>query len=418
MSAISAIRKAIPTSRHAEVLFDSLVTALGQQAALVSANDGQRRTIYRREGASSSWVVPWPLLTLSLGRRGSFVGVPGQISDEVPEESDSSPSRLRNLQGGEIEFFTPTGRFAITYAADGLACETSRSCDEDAEELARALASEGGQALDRLVACLIERDVLAEASGRLWFPERSPVALTTAWRVGLRAMRRMLFDDRRELLGPWIAADGSAGVALGRGELRQDAFASCLSEVERERPAPPTSRTVPELSAEVLAEMGLDRDGLQTISAPTDDRAPGEPIPENTPVAATRLDACPEGPDDSSRAVPLLDDRGRSTWARVADLPDGHLIVGGGLKREIDLDALLGQIDAAISDWRERTGSEPTWPEGLPPLRSRSWSLLLDADGKLRVQGSSASPVFDPGDLDGASINEAILRVQVDDEPR
>ncbi|MCB9833577.1 MAG: hypothetical protein H6807_13995 [Planctomycetes bacterium] len=398
------VKKAIPTSRHAELLFDLVLDYLQEGAFVVSADQGSDRTIYLRD-ETGSWIAPWPLLKLTLGRRGSFVGIPGELSNEVPGESGAAPSRLKNLQGGEIEIYGAEGRFAITYASDGQACETSRSGDETVAALARALDVGGGNPVDLLALFIASRNAPAEAPGRVRLTEGAAVGLMMAWRTGLAAMRRALFFTSASKQGTWIAADGYAGTAIGTGATRKEAVEACREQVRLLGPVPPEPRRQPELSAEVLAEMGFG--DAQLISTPAEDRERGAATIENTPIVMTSVPAVSEM---GGRSVVLLDEKGRGYGASVFEREGGLTIIEHGVIDQVDLEGLEEQIEAAIVEWNERRGPEPSWPEGLPPLRSKSWMLDVGPGGELRVCGSSATPEFDPGALDGAQLHERGLR--------
>lgn len=406
MEVIDKVKRAIPTNRHAELLFDSTLSQLGERAFVVSADEGRQRTIYRREDPGSLWVVPSPLMKLTLGRRGSFVGVPGDITDRVPEESDAAPSRLRNLQGGEIEILGDEGDFCVTYAEDGQACETSRSGDETVTMLARAIEAGGGNPAELLARAVASRDTTAEAPGRVRFHEGGSVGLAGAWRIGLAAMRRALFAGNKT--PAWIAADGYAGEALGFGPTRDEAVNACRSQIEILKPSLPEPKPMPELTPEFIEEMGGG--DLQMISAPAEDRTIEPATPQNTPISLTRVGAPAVHVAGDGRDVSLLDERGRSFGATAIEEENGLTVIGHGVRERIDLEHLEARIDVAISAWEERRGPESPWPSSLPPLRSKIWVLDLAPDGDLSVGSSSATATFDAGALDGVRLHTRVLR--------
>ena len=92
--AVRAIRDAVPTRRHAEMLFDMVATILGPEAWVETWNDGASRTLYRRESEGSPHVVPWPTLSVSRGgREGPSplpTAVPG-VYEEPPRRPGPSP---------------------------------------------------------------------------------------------------------------------------------------------------------------------------------------------------------------------------------------------------------------------------------------------------------------------------------------
>lgn len=68
-SAVDAMKAHVPTSRHAEMLFEILVDTLGDQGVLWTANEGRLRKLFRRDPLDATLVVPWPVAQLSVGAR-------------------------------------------------------------------------------------------------------------------------------------------------------------------------------------------------------------------------------------------------------------------------------------------------------------------------------------------------------------
>jgi hypothetical protein len=98
---VNALRDALHTRRHGEMLFDMVVDHLGDVAWVETMNGETTRTLYRRESAGSPWILPWPLLTLTL------VGTddPRSPVKILPLNYDTSdlppprPGRAPNLRG-------------------------------------------------------------------------------------------------------------------------------------------------------------------------------------------------------------------------------------------------------------------------------------------------------------------------------
>ena len=73
-----ALREALATRRHGEMLFDMAAELLGERARIESSPDGNHRVLYRLDGSDPRWVIPWPLLT------GRVAGQTGRHTVIVP----------------------------------------------------------------------------------------------------------------------------------------------------------------------------------------------------------------------------------------------------------------------------------------------------------------------------------------------
>lgn len=85
--AVDAMRTHVPTSRHAEILFEILVDLLGDQGVLWTANERRLRKLFRRDPLGSTLVIPWPIAQLSVGGRIGWVSptIDTRTGEIVPE---------------------------------------------------------------------------------------------------------------------------------------------------------------------------------------------------------------------------------------------------------------------------------------------------------------------------------------------
>lgn len=119
--AVNAIRDAIPTRAHAEMLFSQVLDLLGDAAWVETANGEQSRTLFRREAAGSPWIVPWPLISVSRGGREGpspiLTAVPG-VYQEVPRRPGAAP-KIRGLGPGQLTIHDGAHSLTLCYGADG-----------------------------------------------------------------------------------------------------------------------------------------------------------------------------------------------------------------------------------------------------------------------------------------------------------
>src|SRR5262245_14953249 len=74
----NALREALPTRRHGEMLLDIAAEMLGPTGLVESDAEGSHRVLYRIEGSDPRWVVPWPVLTLDRNpRKFAPIDIPG-----------------------------------------------------------------------------------------------------------------------------------------------------------------------------------------------------------------------------------------------------------------------------------------------------------------------------------------------------
>lgn len=74
---VAAMRSALPSSRHAEMVLDAVVQQLGDAAVLETANGGALVHVFRRDRDDPDWIMPWnnvhvrkdPVVNMWMGSR-------------------------------------------------------------------------------------------------------------------------------------------------------------------------------------------------------------------------------------------------------------------------------------------------------------------------------------------------------------
>ena len=373
---IHAIRGAIPTSRHATMLFDMVRGGLGDDAVLVTAADRTQLYLFRRD--ESGAVVPQPLLSMSTtGRRGRVLPL-----SWAPDESVEPPPRpgkapaLRNLGPAEITLHDGAQRFTVTYGDDGRWFETSRSASVAGfVPVVAALARGGASPVDLLASAVEALDIGRHGPGRVLYPTPLPGGVAVAWLKGLYAIRDALFDGRLPEGDGWVVADGYAGTALAWGATRDEALEAWRAEARSVRPEP----VKPEPPTEPLEPEGVERldvgpDGfgfLVRLRGSKADVEWPEPALENTPAVVIPLAAAPREPHPFGSWVRLLGRQGATVPTPRREDPGGFTLLGRGLAEVVDLDAIDAWVDAVVASRsaarRRRDSSSPrTTAAGRP----------------------------------------------------
>jgi len=204
--AVRAIRDAVPTSRHAKMLFDMVVELPGPRAVVETAGGKTQYAVFCREAPDSASVVPWPLLRL--GVRGRLSTVIPLIGPAEPPPRPGSPPKLRNLGPGEIVLHDGPHSVTITYGDDGRWMETSRS--EDPATLARvlsALARGTARPVELLAESVASIDLARHGPGRALCPEPVPSVQRPGTAGSSRsATRSSTAGFRPRRAGPWPTA--------------------------------------------------------------------------------------------------------------------------------------------------------------------------------------------------------------------
>ena len=366
-SPAQVIRGAIHTSRHAQMLFDMVVSQIGDQAVVESADGGTRLTLYRREGPDSDRIIPWPLLRLGTkGRLSTVITLASPL--DAPDKARPRPGRvpkLRNLGPGEIEIHDGPSRITVTYGEDGRWMETSRSANEDAHAgVIEAVARGGTQPTELLATYVAGLDTGVHGSARVLRPAPLPGGIGRVWNCGLFAARDALFDERIPPDATCAIADGFSGAALAWGASPEVALGAWREMVEIEQPEPHIPESPPE----------PERDSVE--------RREEEP--------------------------------GRFS-ALVRRGLDGCTIIGERLVEMIDLDEIEDVLDRADVMSDVPIGPRSDSPGHLPALNSTTVTYrFVDANThepvEPRVSGSRQTHGFVTRELNGMQLQWQVLR--------
>jgi len=401
---VRLVRDAVPTSRHATMLFRMIEQLLGEEGHVESANGGTRLALFRRARSGPADYVPWPLVSLSIGGQLSQV-VPlwGSEDWRPPPAQDRDPPRLRNLGPGQLIVHDGPESITVTYGDDGCWFETTRSADP------RALAGVV-EALEPRTARPVElvADFVAGFDPERHGPAtvHMPVCLSCALRWvsdrGLRAIRRALFHGRLPDDARWVAVDGYVGVAFAWGDSREDVLESWRQEVERLRPTPPVRKKSqqPEAHPDTIK-----------CAVPRSDGVTPEPAPENTPAVVVSLDPLPRADPPFGAWTRLLGLYGATAPAALRRDVAGFTLVGDEVLERLGPNG-LARLDEALAQ--------------VPPPDIRTMSDVernscttfyrigdeRDEDGlpAASVSGVAQSDEFDPGTLDAETARSRVVR--------
>jgi len=420
--AVRAIREAVPTRRHAEMLFEMVESALGEGAWVETVNDGAGRTLYRRESGGSALVIPWPLLTVARGgREGPSplpTGVPGVY--EAPPRRPGRAPRLRGLGPGQLDVHDGPHRATVSYGADGRWFECARSADPDAlAGVVTALEEETSSPVERVADYLSGLALRRHGPGRAFLPVPLPGGVGGAWRCGLRALRNGLFAGDLPDAPGFVVADGWTGEARAHGATRDVALEAWRAEVARVRPFPETPP--PDDLPEPSMEQSETEDGFvvrATLRGPSSDVPWVEPTVESSvavvlPVMARLGGAAPIG-----EWTWLVGVHGTVYPAALRWEPEGFTLIGDLLAADLDPDRLeewLVEADAAAPGRPARP--EEDGAPGRPALETRVRAYrFADEFTEARLDrpavSTSWSRSFSAGNLDGDRLRWSVVRMR------
>lgn len=443
-ASVETLRTHVPTSRHAEMLFDVLVELLGDQGVLWTANEGRLRKLFRRDPYDASLIVPWPVAELSVGGRIGWVSptIDAQTGEVVPERErpPGEPSRLRGLGPAEVGVYDGAAHVSLVFGDDGGFREASLDDRFPSRlgELPAAVASRRAPPVELIASCIALFDPGVHGPGRIAMPVPMPGGPEAIWLVGLFAARRALFagavarDDR------YIVADGVSGAALGTGPTLAAAMAQFEARVAATAPAPDqTMHTawddydddghliqrgeMPEAdddgsgeATEAGESWKPPRDprtidlsgGLIRMTAPTPD-VPLPPISVATvsrvvlPLAASPTLAALIGTWERT-----LGARGATAHVLRQPNPAGFLQVGERLLWRVDPRTLVATLNDLDADAAELDAALQAASPGRAFVRYRSttyrWGEVRGArPAGLERVGTSSGPNFDGVSLDG-----------------
>ncbi len=432
--ATSAIRDAVPTRAHAEMLFGMVADLLGDAAWVETANGEQSRTLFRREAPGSKWIVPWPLLSVSRGGREGpspiLTAVPG-VYEEPPTRPGSAP-KIRGLGPGSLVVHDGPESLTICYGGDGrwFECSVSRAAQEAFAGVVAALALRSASPTETVASFVAGLDLARHGPARAHLPVALPHGAAGVWRTGLAGVRAALFQDQVPADGRWVAADGWTGRAVAFGPTRETAVEASRAEVARVRPfpdpapafemldPPPESRIEQEFDGEHLSIRGVFFGAGPKSDAPSVD-----PTPENSPVALTPVPELPDAAPSFGAWVRVVGGYGGVRFAALRRQRGGVTLVGDGLLDQ-DLAGLDARLDAADRAWDTQQAALPPRPKfELPPgfpappptdTSVRTYRLVDERAGAraaFSVSSVGRSTGFDGRLLEADQVRAQVLRV-------
>lgn len=343
---VRAIRDAIPTSRHARMLFDMVKDLVGDEAVIETAGGSTRYALFRRELPGAGGIVPWPLLRLGIAGRLSAVVIlmkPPGAPDEPPPRP-GAPPRLRGLGPGEVEIHDGPCSITVTYGDDGRWIETSRSESPDSlKDALPFLSRKSARPVELLAEYVAGVDTGRHGPGRVLCPAPVP-SVQGVWNCGLVALREALFAGRIPETARWAIADGYEGTAISWGATKEDARSAWDADVKHAPRSPDTH--------EHPAENAPDEPplGVITLRGPSADIPWPDPGWENTPAVLIPLQPNLRPPSRWGSWVRLVGGFGGTFPALLRRDADGFMLVGDALADRIDLHGLEGELDAAEAE--------------------------------------------------------------------
>jgi len=423
-----AIRDAIPTRVHAEMLMDVILDGLGRAAWTESYNDGSRHLVFRRERPDADVVVPTPLISLDTrGRQSAVVMIarPEGAPDEPPPRPGRVP-KLRNLGPGEVLLYDGPHSITITYGDDGRWKEITRGGPKETlAGVLPALAKKTANPVELLGEFMANLDLSRHGKGRVRMPVPMPNGVRASWLCGLHAIRTALFEDRLPGGAGWAIADGWTGRALAWGVTREKAEAAWQEEVQRVRPwpekpvkppEPPPKESVEQVADPVAGTIAV----RMTLRGPSSDVRLPEPTLANTPAVMIALSPEPDGDAPFGRWTRLLGPLGETISAALRREPDGFTLLGDRLAAVVEFDELEESLTAADEDFDARSFPTPPRPAGFPApppadTRVRTYRLVNEQTGRSvrpEVTSQSSSAGFRPTTLDGERLRWSALQLR------
>ncbi len=419
-----AIRDAIPTRRHSEMLFEMVVDHLGEEAWIETLNGETTRTLFRREAPGSKWILPWPLLSVTRGGREGpspvMTAVPGVY--EEPKPRPGPAPKLRDLGAGSVQIHDGPHSVTVCYGADGRWFEMTRGGpSETLAGVIAALEAKNAPPVELVASFVSGLDIARHGPGRVHMPVPLPGGARGVWSGGLHTIRDRLFRERPARSNVWYATDGWLGKILTYGETRENAGLILSKAVLRERPFPSRPQAPTEPLPETSMEQSREENGFSiraTLRGPSSDVPWVEPTPENTPSAALQVGEIPARPLPTGwHWCWIIGSSGNAIPAAMLWQPKGITVVGDRLLEVLDMD----RLEDLLVEANRTAPPRPTLPPefaSAPPADSRCRTYRL-VDEKTRapvpptVVSSSWSKGFDAGNIDGDHLRWNVLRQRI-----
>ena len=413
-----ALRKALPTIRHADLVFDMVLHELGEEALVYASPSGTTRWLFRRIGAGSPVVIPWPILTISFEPQRVIEGFWGDLPTvEAPHRPEVAPN-LRGLKPGHVVVHDGPNSMQVTYREDGLWKETTRSGRSGAlHALRESIEGSEGAPPERVADFVLANNAGRHGPGRLLLPTPLPGGPAGAWSRGLQALRVAL---HRRTLSPepgWLVADGFDGRACVRADTEEDALAAWREAIEARQPHPPRPvEGTPPPEPEPWASDSWKEEPPKPPEQPAEIPWP-EARPENTPAVVLPIEECPLAEHEWGTWMRALGPHGESAYALQRFGPDGFTLVGQDVVEYIDferLDAALAAVDATTPKWPTREGEE--WKGERVPHASSAVSYRVvpqeaGSPSALSFNHSQSSESFEARILlDGSRLRDRVFR--------
>lgn len=424
-----AIRDAIPTRAHAEMLLGMVADMLGSAACVETWNGETTRTLFRREAPGSDWIVPWPLISVTRGGREGpspiLTAVPG-VYEEPPERPGPAP-KIRGLGPGSLTIHDGPQHVNVCYGGDGrwFECSVSSPPQDALAGVVAALAAKSSSPTEMVASFVAGLDLKRHGPGRVHLPVTLPGGVESVWRCGLAAFRETLVLGWIPDGARWLAADGWTGRAIGSGATRDAAVAKWRAELARVRPFPERPKQASEPLPEPSVEQHFDGEQFSmhaTLRGPSSDVPWVEPTLENSPVAVLALDDVPPNPPPFASWARVVDAYGVVRPAALRREPGGLTLIGDRVLDAVaaeDLDAQLADADRDHEARPTPTFERPPgFPEPPPTDTSIRTYTFFDWRTKTRAKPSvtswSRSQDFHATGLDGEQIRWQVVRVRRD----
>jgi hypothetical protein len=413
---VEALREAVPTRRHAEMLFEMVLDRLGGEAWVETVNGATAKTLLRRETADTGWVFPWPLLELIL------VGIddprsPVKIQPINYDPGDvhrrpGPPTRIRGLGPGSVTVHDGPDHITVSYGESGRWYECSRSASRDAlADLLPLLGAGGSTPVEIVAEYAAGLDPKRQGPGRVFLPQPVPGGARGAWHCGLFAIREALFKERVPRSARWVVADGWTGGAVAWGATRAAAMDAWRAEVARVRPFPEKPGPPPEPPPQI--------EGCMTISGPKSDVPWVEPAVETTPAIAVPLGVLPQEQPGFGEWTWLVGSRGAVAPAALRFEEGGFTLVGDRLLSVLDPRSIDHRLSLADLDAAPRPEHPPDFP--FPRVETdcvlRTYRIIDPATGEpgdAEVVEQSWTKGYRPWSLDGDHLRWSAVRLLPD----
>lgn len=426
---VHAIRDAIPTRAHAEMLFGMVADMLGDAAWVETWNGETTRTLFRREAPGSPWIVPWPLVSVTRGGREGpspiLTAVPGVY--EEPTTRPGPAPKIRGLGPGSLTIHDGPQHVNVCYGGDGrwFECSVSSPPQEALAAVLPALGAKNASPTEIVASFVAGLDLGRHGPGRVHLTVALPDGVQGAWNCGLSAVREAMFFDYFPAAS-WVAVDGWTGRAFSFGATRDATVEGWRRELARVRPYPEKPGAPAESLPEPCVEQSFDGDSFSiraTMRGPSSDVPWVEPTLENAPMVLLPIAVHPETTPPFGEYTPVVDAYGGMRMALVRHDRGGFTLVGDALVGQ-NLDDLDARLDAADCEWDERQrylAEQFARPEGFPEPPPSDCSVrtyrIMDEQTRTplltaAVSSASRQRGFNARGIDGERVRWQVVRMR------